>query len=116
MSISFIINKDTQTLAGTYCKVYRLLRLQRHAKVVCMTQVLPWVDTGFLSEVGELSIHLNVMGDQDVDSLWVKIRKETNTGDMMVGICQRPHDQEEKLMGTFFNNWKKSHISRPQLS
>lgn len=64
-------------------------------------------------QAGELRKYSpHVMADQDIDSLWIKFRKEANTDDTMVGIFQRPHDQEEKQMETSFNN-QKSHISRP---
>ena len=35
-------------------------------------------------------------------SLWVAIKEQTNMGDIVVGICCRPLDQEEQVDEAFY--------------
>lgn len=35
------------------------------------------------------------MDDKTVDSLWVRIREQSNMGDVLLGVCYRSPDQEE---------------------
>lgn len=35
------------------------------------------------------------MNDEPTEGLWVRIKKETSMGNVVVGICYRPPDQEE---------------------
>ena len=44
-----------------------------------------------------IELCLGVEGEQ-VESLWVKNKGQANMGDTVVGICYRPHDQEEVVV------------------
>jgi len=39
-------------------------------------------------------------GEKPVESLWVKITEQTNTGDFVAGICHRLPDQEQQVDGS----------------
>ena len=48
--------------------------------------------------------------DEPADSLWVRIRGQPTVGDIVVGVCYRPPDQEEVDEA---KNWKEPHAHRP---
>ena len=35
------------------------------------------------------------MGDEPAESLWDRISRQMNMGNMVTGVCYKPHDQEE---------------------
>jgi len=35
------------------------------------------------------------LDEEPTESLWVKIKSRAGTGDITVGVCYRPHDQDE---------------------
>ncbi|KAK4829693.1 hypothetical protein QYF61_006068 [Mycteria americana] len=47
------------------------------------------------------------MDDEPIESLWVRIKRQTNLGNVVVGVCYRTPYQEE-----VDDNWKKHHICR----
>ena len=76
-----------------------------------MTGVLEWKDTGSLGRTGrrdkEGAVALYVsdqlecmelclgMHEEPTESLWVRIKGRAGTGDIIVGVCYRPPDQED---------------------
>ena len=42
------------------------------------------------------------MGDEPTESLWVRIKEQNNIGDIVVGVCYRPPDQEEQVDEAFY--------------
>jgi len=42
-----------------------------------------------------------MVDDEPTESLWVRIKKQTNMGNMVVDICCRPPDQEEEVDETY---------------
>lgn len=48
--------------------------------------------------------------DEPADSLWVGIRRQPMVGEIVVGLCYRPPDQEEEDDA---KKWKKPHAYRP---
>ena len=41
-------------------------------------------------------------GDVPAESLWVRIKRQTNMVDIVVGVCYRPPKQEEEVDEVFF--------------
>lgn len=42
-------------------------------------------------------------------SPWVRVRGESKKGDVTVGICHRPPDQEDEIYETFFKQLEEDH-------
>lgn len=53
------------------------------------------------------------MGDEQAESLWVKIRGQTSLGDIVVAVSYRLPDQEEEADEAVFRHWKKPQVHRP---
>ena len=49
------------------------------------------------TEVTEL-----MTGEKKVESLWVKIRGRADKADILVGVCYRPRNQDEKTDEVFY--------------
>ena len=41
-------------------------------------------------------------GDNEVESLWVKITGRADKADILVGVCYRPPNQDEETDGVFY--------------
>lgn len=48
-----------------------------------------------------LAVFLGMDGEP-AEGLWIRIRKQTSMGDMVVVVCCRPPDQEEEVDGLFY--------------
>lgn len=46
---------------------------------------------------------LNGGGDDKVEFLWVRIREKTKKIDILVGVCYRPRNPDEKADEIFYN-------------
>jgi len=49
--------------------------------------------------------------EEGVESLWVRIKRQPHMGDVIVGVCYRPPDQEEevdKTLGSSLVSWAMS--------
>jgi len=42
------------------------------------------------------------MDEEKIESLWVRIKGRAGTGDIVVGVCYRPLDQEDQVDKTFY--------------
>jgi len=42
------------------------------------------------------------MDDEPTGSLWFKFKEQTGMGDIVVGVCCRPPDQEEEVFEAFY--------------
>ena len=80
-----------------------------------MTGVLEWKDTGFLGRTGKgdeegMSPSMSMehtefclgMEEELTKSLWVRIKGRAGTGDIIVGICYRPPNQEDRTDKTHY--------------
>jgi len=47
-------------------------------------------------------IELGLGADEQVESLWVRIKRQAHMGDIMVGVYYRPPDQEEEVDEAFY--------------
>lgn len=47
--------------------------------------------------------------DNRVERLFIRIKGKVNKGHIVVGVCYRLSNQEERKMKYFISNWKKSH-------
>lgn len=52
------------------------------------------------------------MADEPAGSLNVRISGQTNTDDIVVGVCYRPADQEEEIDVTFFRQLEEDSYSQ----
>jgi len=50
--------------------------------------------------------------DDSAESLWVRISKQTNTGDIVMGICYKMPDQEEEIDKSFFRKLEEASCSQ----
>ena len=41
-------------------------------------------------------------GNDKVESLWVRIRESANKADILLGVCYRPPNQDEKMDKVFY--------------
>ena len=44
--------------------------------------------------------------EEQVESLWVRIKGQAHMGDIVVGVYYRPPDQEEEVNETFYRQLK----------
>ncbi|GAB0208028.1 hypothetical protein GRJ2_003268500 [Grus japonensis] len=85
----------------------------RHGGIAPMTGVLGWKGTGSLGRRGRageeevvalyvheqlecMELHLG-MEEEPTESLWVRIKGRAGAGDIIVGVCYRPPDQEDRV-------------------
>ena len=76
-----------------------------------MTGVLEWKDTGSLGRTGRgdeegMSPSMSMASwsawssvgvvEELAESLWVRIKGRAGTGDIIVGVCYRPSNQEDR--------------------
>ena len=53
------------------------------------------------------------MDDEPSESLWVSTKEKTGKGDIVVGVCYKPPDQEEPADETLYRRQEQPHIHRP---
>ena len=53
------------------------------------------------------------MDDEPSESLWVSTKEKTGKGDVVVGVCYKPPDQEEPADETLYRRQEQPHIHRP---
>lgn len=99
--------------------------LWRRGRIALLIGVLQWRDTGSSGKIGWageeeglielytkerlefMELYLRT-GDKAVESLWVRIRRQTITGDAVPGVCYRPPDREEEVDEAFFRQSEKA--------
>lgn len=54
-----------------------------------------------------MELHLG-MGQESAKNLWIKIRRQTNMGAVVVGIYSRPPDQDEDIDKAFFQQLEEA--------